>query len=364
MNVHEQGKSLVVVNWQVGRDVSAAVQEATASGEPATLGALMVAALGLACIMGAVLAWRRQHRIAPDVPRSEQLSRSAAALLVFAVGLILVTIAAWSRFGDGALPNAANLAIFGAFLAVAGLLAVSGALRLWEARADRRWRAQLGLSTLRRRAHWAVPVVVWFFAYPFIFVGVLWAAANILVALGQRPDVLTPDPSSTTALLVMFGGPFFGGLVVLGTAQAYRRRRRDRQIQDSDLAAAQLEFSADERPPVWMPTAFGRSWMTWQQALDAPVPPGKAGQVIAEAVAGALILVVILAVLNLTPLADDVLPIPGGQAIWALLSTVACTTVWWTAVAPSTTTGLRTALRWRRTHRLQDSSEEGPQATE
>lgn len=359
--MHEQGKSRVSFDWLVDRDVSAV---ATAGGEPTMLGALLVAVLGLACIVGAVRAWRRRHRIAPDVPRSERLSQSAAAFLVFAVGLMLVTIAAWSRFGDGALPNVANYAIFGAFLAVGGLLAVSGSLRLWEARADRRLRAQMGLSTLRRRVHWAVPVVVWFFAYPFVFVGLLWAAANILVALGQRPDVLFPDPSNSTALTAMFGGTFFGGLVVLGTVQAYRRRRRDREIQDSDLAATQLEFTVDERPPVWMPTAFGRSWMTWQRTLDAPVPDGKSRQVIAEATAGVLALVAILAVLTLTPLADDVLPIPGGQAIWALLSTIASAAVWWTVVAPSTTTGLRTALRSRRTHRLRDPSEEGPQTPE
>ena len=329
-----------------GPHIVAAVPDAAG---PPVLGVVLGAGVGVALIAVAVVGWRRKRHRSPDVPRSEHLARAGSAWIVAGFGVLLLTLTLWPLLSDGPMPRAAAAVLVAGLCVGVLALGVGQLVRVGEGRAERRLRGQLGLSTLRRRMHWAVPVVVWAVAFPFLAVGLLYIAVYAMVALGGHPDFLTGS-GPTTTWPALFGTAYFGGGLALGLTQAHRRRVRDRQIHNADLAAGGVEFVVDERPPTWMPAPVARTWRSWRQELDAQVAPGSENGVIAGAVAGVLLVALTVVVLNLGPAPTDV-ALPGGRAIWLLVTLVAGVGAWVVVIGPTTTTGLRTALRQRRPRR-------------
>lgn len=170
---------------------------------------------------------------------------------------------------------------------------VAGVVRLGlESREDRRWRLGMGMSPLRRRLAWPYVAIAW------------WVVSSLLVFIAfaavymvRLPEVTDPQ---APAFMVVYLVVSFGGTAVAGFVQAWRRRARDRAIQEDTLGRSGL-VDANPSPlaPAWMPRQTGNAWLQWKQSLNEPVKPGDELGVIlpaAAAVVGVLFVAVLMGI--------------------------------------------------------------------
>ena len=218
-------------------------------------------------LAGLVVLWRFRRSTPPLV--SKRWFAVATAVFFLWAGLIFCLL-----FID---PSARAFNTFATWsLVLPALPVVIGLICLAvEAREDRLVRTGLGMSPLRRRLAWGWVALGW------------WAVTSVFVLLGFAAFAyLSPnaaDPTNPT-FLVVYLIVSYGGGVLAGFVQAWRRRARDRQILQESLDLAKpAHIEPPVLAPAWMPRTVGVVWLEARRSLNGPVKPGEEVGVIAVA---------------------------------------------------------------------------------
>jgi hypothetical protein len=276
---------------------------------------LLLSVVGLWSVVAAaacaLVGWRRSR----GMPLSTRLWVLAAASWAALPGVLLI------GFARGLLVFAASpgLEWLGLALAV-GLSLVTASVRLAEGLTERHARRAAGLPATARRLHWA------------------WSAAAALAcgALVVRVSTVMVVDVTGRQLLVWLV------LVPLGaaTAQAWRRRARDREILAA-LSEAGLEPALPGAGVAPLDVLRQHLAVT-RRAVDRPVAPGRGPATVGRATGAVVGTAVVTGVLVLR--AAVVVQHPEELAlvtIVAVLSSLALVA----AAAPQVLNGVRTALR-------------------
>jgi len=303
-----------------------------------TIGAVV---FGLVIGGVAVIGWWAARAGTPDAPRSVRLEQLATAVGAGGFGLMVIAIGVFD--GQSAVIVAIAYLMFGVVLLyVAGLV-----LRGVERRRDRRLRRELGLPTLRRRLHPGWAAAAGLVLSVLILFGTVFAATYVLVpaGVGTYPQLEAAVRSPAAQVLppvMVLGLPTLAAVV-----QAWRRRVRDREIENADQAAVDLAPSPHRyRPPTWMPVRMGEHWKSIREALDKPVEPGKENLTIATALGLNTMILLITSSMGWTFWTSAQEPF---ERVLMTAATMVAAVITFSFFAPHSVSGLRTAVRQLRT---------------